>query len=265
MDDYTQIPIEVLGPMRQVADAVTYLQKDRYNESQKFNYTSESMVKREFHRQFLRAGLLFTCTEEACETKPHTNREGNQVGYLTTITLEIRLTHLESGKTAYFTASGQGFDMQDKSVGKAYSYAIKTWLLNNFLVETGEDVERDDDNEKLDKEPIEKAFEVIVKRLQKIEPKKGLAKEHLAKAMAGAKTHSGAPVGHPSEFKSAYEARGAYRYLEILEDQWKQDQFARDAKSGKSQPGTGGETDATSEPGPASPSTSTNGPGKGGV
>lgn len=32
----------------------------------------------------------------------------------------------------------------------------------------------------------------------------------------------------------------------------------------KSQPGTGGDTDATSEPGPASPSTSTNGPGGGG-
>ncbi len=58
-----------------------------------------------------------------------------QEGKMTEVEVDITL---ESGKSTRTTRwYGQGFDGSDKGAGKAYSYAIKTFFLKTFMVETG--------------------------------------------------------------------------------------------------------------------------------
>lgn len=240
--------------MQRVGDAVTYLRKDGTNQQQHFNYTSEALVKGEFHKHFLRHGILFFCNEVECSTERHQSKENKPAGYLTTITLEITLTHMESGESETFRASGQGYDSTDKSVGKAYSYAIKTWLLNSFLVRTGEDADVDENGEKLEIETIETVFADKLKELRAYEVKKGSAKEKYAEILGDAKTYSGAPVADPREFKTRAEAMVCLAALNRVLKDWKTARLDRDAESPKhamlandSQPGTGGEEDQDSQ------------------
>ena len=124
--------------LRAVWDSISYVVKTGRHSGQggSFAYATESDVKREFHRLFLRHGLLFSLNEKSVEIRPHINKEEKHAGYLAILTAEITLLHVESGESVSYQASGVGYDSTDKAIGKAYSYLVKTWLLNNFLIET---------------------------------------------------------------------------------------------------------------------------------
>jgi hypothetical protein len=68
----------------------------------------------------------------------------NRTVYLTTVTLDVTLVDGESGDMMTTTWIGQGLDNSDKGYYKAYTGAIKYFLLKTFLISTGDDPERDE-------------------------------------------------------------------------------------------------------------------------
>ena len=82
----------------------------------------------------------------------------------------------ESGETLELCGYGHGIDSQDKSAGKATTYALKYCLLYTFLVPTGkiDDADTEHSNNidvpKLNKPKIEKKrFEKAVEAIEKDE------------------------------------------------------------------------------------------------
>ncbi len=69
----------------------------------------------------------------------------NRTTYLTTVTLDVTLIDGESGDMLTTTWVGQGMDSADKGYYKAYTGAIKYFLMKTFLISTGDDPELDDD------------------------------------------------------------------------------------------------------------------------
>jgi len=59
-----------------------------------------------------------------------------------TAKVTYRLVHAESGESQFIDSIGIGVDPQDKSAGKATTYALKYALLNLFLIPTGNDPDR---------------------------------------------------------------------------------------------------------------------------
>jgi hypothetical protein len=59
--------------------------------------------------------------------------------YLTTVTLDVTLVDGESGDMMTTTWIGQGLDNSDKGYYKAYTGAIKYFLLKTFLISTGDE------------------------------------------------------------------------------------------------------------------------------
>ena len=74
--------------------------------------------------------------------------EFSQVGDRTEVTLAVRFTNVNQPEDAIMVKSlGYGIDKHDKGPGKAISYALKTCLLKQFLLEAGEyDNENGDTN-----------------------------------------------------------------------------------------------------------------------
>jgi hypothetical protein len=68
----------------------------------------------------------------------------NRTVYLTTVTLDVTLMDGESGDVMTTTWIGQGLDNGDKGYYKAYTGAVKYFLLKTFLISTGDDPERDE-------------------------------------------------------------------------------------------------------------------------
>lgn len=63
-------------------------------------------------------------------------------GEFTTVKMEFTITDLETGFTIASTFFGDGQDKGDKGLYKAYTGALKYFLLDTFMIETGDDPEK---------------------------------------------------------------------------------------------------------------------------
>ena len=68
----------------------------------------------------------------------------NKSVFLTTVTLDVTLIDGESGDQITTTWVGQGLDNGDKGYYKAYTGAIKYFILKTFMISTGDDPEQDE-------------------------------------------------------------------------------------------------------------------------
>lgn len=226
---------QVYAAMAQVFDQLTYLQKIKPTTGISYAYVTESDVKRAIHRAYQRAGLLFIPREVERSTVPHVKGKegaGERSGYITTVVLEIETVHVESGEKVVQVASGQGYDSNDKGVGKAWTYAFKNWALTTFCVESGLDSEVDDDDESLNKDVIEQSFGRLLKDLKGCEPKKGEALAKYAAVLEVYKTHSGRPVQDPREFATRADSLRAFEALKKVLTIWQEQRFEAEATKG---------------------------------
>ncbi len=227
-----------LGPnlreaLQKVWDSIAYITKTGRHTGAggNFAYATESDVKREFHRLFNRHGLLMTLSEKALEVRQHTNKDGNTSGYLAIVTLKITLFHVATGESMSVNVSGVGYDSTDKAIGKAYSYAVKNWLLNSNLIETGQDVEQDENDEKLDRPMFTDLYEKALAGLKLVEPSKGEAKKWYFEALARYKTASKHDVEHPDQFTTREDAKQGLVLLRKMYTRWTAERFEQDSKS----------------------------------
>lgn len=248
MTQETQPPRELYAAMAKAFDRLRYMQKSGSGSN---TGISVDTVKRDIGRAFQQVGLILLPNEVENRTEPHVNKDGGRAGYLTTVIVDFRVVHVETGQSVVQRVSGQGYDSTDKGGLKAWSQAIKAWGINTNLIEAGFDPETDDDDEQINKDAIEASFKRLKQALNKVAPTREEADKTYAETIGYYKTHSNRPVEDPREFRSRADAKHAYAALEQVERIWAEQRFEREAikvtpkqKSGKAAAGDLGLSDA---------------------
>ena len=130
----------MLGVMKDVK----YIQKqEKAAKGLPYKYITHDQVTGILHEAFVKWGIVATCS---CS-------EFTQDGNRTTVLVTVHFINADDPKDyVHVKQIGYGVDNQDKGPGKAISYAFKMACLKNFMLETGEDPERDN----IDYKPNEK-------------------------------------------------------------------------------------------------------------
>ena len=126
-----------------VMNEVRYIKNDK---TVGFGGSSYKSISDERVRELLQQALTknqLTIMQTGIEKELQIERWEDQGKTKQQITLTVivtyKLTHAETGESEYLQSIGIGVDPQDKSAGKAMTYALKYALLNLFLIPTGED------------------------------------------------------------------------------------------------------------------------------
>lgn len=129
--------------MLKVMKDVEYIKKTGVNDFHKYKYAKESDVIAAFSKSFKEHGVFLFCSvvDRSCVSY---KTRGGKDSFLVTIKMESTFVDSESGE--YFTVQfyGDGSDSDDKGIYQALTGAQKYLLMKTFLVETGDDPERDD-------------------------------------------------------------------------------------------------------------------------
>jgi hypothetical protein len=164
----------------EVMKEIKSIEKGGHNDFQNYDYVQEADVKREVRTLLAKHGIAFhfahidpitvdRIVKELAKTESgsmdiHTamkllefesrivqgglGRQKNQL--LHEVRFPIVLECSETGEIRLYRAVGHGIDNADKGIFKAITGAMKYWLMNQFLIPTGDDPERDN---QMDKEP----------------------------------------------------------------------------------------------------------------
>lgn len=145
--------------MIKIMSEVGYIHKKGYNEFHDYKYAGDSEVSAAFskamknHNVFMYSSIL----ERTCQAY---ERRGGKNSFLITVKLEVTFVDVDSGESKVCIFYGDGSDSDDKGVFKAITGAQKYALMKTFLVETGDDPER----EKMQMEP--KAVEKLKEEMR---------------------------------------------------------------------------------------------------
>jgi hypothetical protein len=132
-------PVVVVGSslyakLVEVMKAVGYVPKRGRNEFHKYDYVTEADLVEAVRNELSSRGIVMLA--QATDI----TREGT----LTTVHMEFLFVDPESGEQHQAKWIGTGEDKGDKGLYKAYTGAIKYFLMKSFLIPTGDDPERDD-------------------------------------------------------------------------------------------------------------------------
>lgn len=145
--------IQLIEAIRSVMRDVNYLQKDDTvgTGSSSYKGISDEKVKDNVRKSMIAHGLICvpikidkeTTVERWIEPDPYSKTGGTKQKQqiFSDIVFTFRIYHT-SGSFIEGQSSGHGIDSQDKSPGKAMTYAMKYFLLNTFMVPTGDDPDK---------------------------------------------------------------------------------------------------------------------------
>jgi len=145
---YTLINSGLALKLNKVMADVSYIQKDKRNEKQGYNYASEAAIKAAFNGAFATHGIAFNFSTDGVQTDVYdvVNAAGvNRKVFQATVKATYKFIDQETGEYIEGYTVGIGQDSGDKAVYKAITGALKYALTSNFLVETGDDAEDDKD------------------------------------------------------------------------------------------------------------------------
>lgn len=140
---YTPVSPKLMDKMNKVMATVAYIQKDKRNSGQGYNYASEAAIKGAFHKAFTENGIQFYFSVEGVNIEKRTleGQKGPREVLEAVVKCTYRFIDIESGEYLEGYAVGVGQDNGDKAVYKAITGALKYAITSNFLVETGDDAE----------------------------------------------------------------------------------------------------------------------------
>jgi hypothetical protein len=119
----------------------------------KYDYVTAADVIAEIRSPLEKAGLAFVARnpsvtrETIKESKTVQGDRGNYetaAMYLYTMTIEMGLMDYETGYEDVSKWIGEGSDTGDKGIPKAFTAALKYYMIQQFLIPTGDDPEADD-------------------------------------------------------------------------------------------------------------------------
>lgn len=129
------------------------LQKGGKNDYDHYKYFSEAQYKELFTELFSECGLELKFNEKEYKTFEGTQKQSN--GRMPK--LEFLLYDIDTGFYETTIITGEAIDKGDKAGYKAYTGALKYYLANTFMVATGDDLEEESPNEKMNDKTEKKA------------------------------------------------------------------------------------------------------------
>jgi len=135
----------ILAKLHAIMEEADYIQKDKRNAAQSYNYASEAAIKERLHGLLVKHKVLFTisCTGQTVEAR--TTAKGGDSN-LTLARFGYAFHDVDTGEKLEGSFEAQGSDGQGKGIYKAITGAIKYILTSTFLIPTGDDPEDDDGN-----------------------------------------------------------------------------------------------------------------------
>ncbi len=134
-------PSELHKAMVEVMKAVKNIDKSMTIGTGNFSYKGISDKDVKFILGNAMAENGITCVPIDYDVKTQIDRweEHNKTkqSVFTEVNAKYLITHVDSGESQVIVGYGHGVDSQDKSAGKATTYALKNALLYSFLVPTG--------------------------------------------------------------------------------------------------------------------------------
>lgn len=132
----------IYAKIAKVMSQVERVPKNGYNNFHKYEYATESDLTEAIRPILQEAGLAFFSTVI----------EQERDGEFTKAKMEFTLADVETGETLTSTYWGEGQDKGDKGLYKAYTGAVKYFLMKTFLIPTGDDPEQDEKPQQSQKE-----------------------------------------------------------------------------------------------------------------
>jgi hypothetical protein len=124
-----------------VLAVVEHVPKNGWNDFHKYKYATEADITSSVRAEMARQGLMLIPSVEKVEWTSIPRKDGSD--RLATLTVKFTLT--DGNESFAFTVLGEGADRSDKATYKAMTGALKYALLKLFLIPTGDDPEKDDD------------------------------------------------------------------------------------------------------------------------
>jgi len=154
-------PRNIHQRMLEVMRQVDYVAKERKKVNGQYTFVSHDAVVAAIRPHLLTNGIATEVNVEA-----H-SQDGNR----TVVDLSIAFINVDEPQDRIVIhAVGHGIDNQDKGIGKAVSYGVKYALLKTFMLETGDDPERDSINYSNQEEVERKAlYQEIKAECQRLE------------------------------------------------------------------------------------------------
>lgn len=122
---------------------VEAMPKDKTNTHQGYKYLSETTVKEKIRPLFVKHEVvpMFSAEEKEFIQIGTTTKGG--ANWLTKVKVTYTFYDVESGESLMGIYEASGADTQDKGVYKAVTGAVKNILMQNFLIPTGDDPEKE--------------------------------------------------------------------------------------------------------------------------
>jgi hypothetical protein len=135
--------MELIKKLIEVSKAIDYLQKDKTNKMQNYNYLSEAKIKATIKTEFEKQGIVFNYSTDAVREYEISPTKNNAKQFTTIASGTYRFWDSDSEAVISGTWFGSGTDTGDKGLYKAITGGIKYVLNTNFLIPTGDDPEND--------------------------------------------------------------------------------------------------------------------------
>lgn len=120
----------------QVVEKVQRIPKNGFNKFHQYEYSTESDIKEGIRSLLSEAGLTLDIQLKNDIKVEVSTKQGK--AWLHTVEMEFILTDNDTGYMDIKTSKGEATDNGDKGIYKAYAGCIKYYLMNNFLISTGE-------------------------------------------------------------------------------------------------------------------------------
>lgn len=133
--------------LAKVLGEVGYVQKQGVNTFHKYRYVTAADLIAEIRGKLAAHGVFLIPSVEHISERQITTSQG-KVSTITTARMTFTFCDGETGETHTAQWAGAGDDPADKGLYKAYTGALKYFLMDAFLIPTGDDPEADEGTDK---------------------------------------------------------------------------------------------------------------------
>lgn len=140
-------PIEVktksaslIESISNVQKQLTKIEKDGHNQRQGYDYVTEAAIKANLQTKLAEEGIAIIPTYQILDSW---NRNTNKGGILNFVSVLGTFEITNGTDSIYGSMPGIGMDSGDKAIYKAETGAQKNFLMQTFLMTTGDDPEQD--------------------------------------------------------------------------------------------------------------------------
>ena len=132
----------IASKLVQLMSSCTYIQKDKRNSQQGYNYASAAVVLERVSAAMVEIVLCSAVNYEILSQEQIVTAKGATM-QLVTVACKLTIIDPESGETLQASGIGSGSDSLDKAVAKAQTMALKYAWLSTLNISTGDDPEDD--------------------------------------------------------------------------------------------------------------------------